>query len=169
MRVFGQLEYAQLENTIPGSISGTQLGRIYLDITSTSAALPTFSDGTGRCQNLAQTAGGIITAPSRVSLPNGVRAGVTVFTTAGATYVGLITDTFIVINRASGANTAVTLPPSPTAGDICIVVDGKGDANTHNITVSAAAGNIQGSSTDVISAANGVSRYVYIGTQWNKW
>ncbi len=167
MKVYGQLEYAQLENNTPGSISGTQFGRIYIDNTSTSAGLMKFYDGTGWCQVLAQAGGGLITAPSRFYTANGSQKNVTVFTTSGATYVCTATDEVVVINRASGANTAVTLPSSPQTGWFVLIKDGKGDANTHNITISAAAGNIDGSSTYVISASYGSKGFVYNGTQWN--
>lgn len=45
MKVYGQLEYAQLEQSTPGSI-GAIGGRIYADITAPAAIIPRFHDGT---------------------------------------------------------------------------------------------------------------------------
>lgn len=46
MKVIGQLERAQLENTTPGFLPGpASTGRIYADITTPSAAIPKFYNG----------------------------------------------------------------------------------------------------------------------------
>jgi hypothetical protein len=48
-----------------------------------------------------------------------------------------------------------------------IIKDGKGDAATNNITVTPAAGTIDGSSTAVINTNYGSMQLIYNGTQWN--
>jgi hypothetical protein len=66
------------------------------------------------------------------------------------------------------AGRAVTLP-APAAGNagrVVEVLDESGAAATHNLTVSAASGNINGSSTNVISANYGFRRYRSNGTAW---
>lgn len=166
MRVYGQLEQAQLENTIPGSISGTQLARLYADITTPSAVIMRFYDGTAWCQVIHQTAGGKTTIPGLFSTAAGVQSNLVIKTSSGS-YVCLSTDNIVIINKGTGAATAVTLPSAPETGRRVTIKDGKGDANSNNITVSAASGNIDGSSTSVISTSYGTKSYVYNGTQWN--
>lgn len=87
--------------------------------------------------------------------------------TSGASYTVGATTNVVVINKDTGSATAVTLPSSPATGLTVTVKDGKGDAATNNITVSAASGNIDGSATSVISADYGARVFVYNGTQWN--
>lgn len=91
----------------------------------------------------------------------------TVVVTTGATYSVLSTDYVVVINKGTGSATGVTLPSSPAIGRTLVIKDGKGDANTNNITLTPAAGNIDGTTTKVINTAFGVLRICYNGTQWN--
>ncbi len=91
----------------------------------------------------------------------------TAVVTSGSTYAVLATDYTIIINKGTGSSTGVTLPSSPATGRTLVIKDGKGDANTNNITISAATGNIDGSATAVINVAYGAMSLVYNGTQWN--
>lgn len=77
------------------------------------------------------------------------------------------TDRFIIVNKTSGAATAVALIASPVVGKMINIKDGKGDANTNNITITPAAGNIDGAATRVINTAFGSVSLIYNGTQWN--
>lgn len=86
--------------------------------------------------------------------------------TAGASTTVTGTDTLIVIRKATGSATGVTLPASPAAGRTIVIKDGKGDAATNNITITPAAGTIDGAATLVISANRGIARLVYDGTEW---
>lgn len=88
-----------------------------------------------------------------------------VVTAAGAVTV-TSADYAVVVNKASGASTTVNLPSGVT-GTVFVIKDGKGDANTNNITVTPAAGNIDGSGTYVINSNYGSVTLVYNGTQWN--
>lgn len=88
-------------------------------------------------------------------------------TIATADYVVLVTDDVVIINKAVGAATAVTLPATPTAGDQYTIKDGKGDAAAQNITISPSAGTIDGAATSVISTNYGKAHFVYNGVQWN--
>lgn len=90
-----------------------------------------------------------------------------VVVTSGATYAMSGRTNVVVVNKATGSATAVTLPASPATGRVVRVKDGKGDAATNNITVSAAAGNIDGAASDVIAADFGARTYVYNGSEWN--
>jgi hypothetical protein len=89
-----------------------------------------------------------------------------VVTAAGGITMGAA-DRFIVVNKTSGAATAVTLVSSPTTGRVVTIIDGKGDAATNNITISPAAGTINGASSYVISSNYGEVSLIYNGTQWN--
>jgi len=91
---------------------------------------------------------------------------VAVKTDSGGYTVGT-TETVVVINKGTGASTTVTLPSSPNTDRLLIIKDGKGDANTNNITVSGNGKNIDGSSSNTINTSYGVLRIVYNGTQWN--
>lgn len=84
---------------------------------------------------------------------------------ASTTITVAATDT-IVISTTGGAAVAASLPASPETGRIYTVKDGVGDAGTNNITITPAAGNIDGSGTKVINANYGSWSGVYNGTQW---
>jgi len=88
-----------------------------------------------------------------------------VFTSSGSITAGF--ETVLVVKKGTGAATAVTLPSSPITGLVYIVKDGKGDANTNNITVSPASGTIDGAASKVINTAYGVLRVVYNGSEWS--
>lgn len=106
------------------------------------------------------SATGILTTGS------GKVSAIRVVTAAGAITVAT-TDDVVVVNKASGAATVVNLPATPTTGTQFIIKDGKGDAASNNITVTPAAGNIDGSATYVLNTNYGSVKLVYNGTQWN--
>lgn len=77
----------------------------------------------------------------------------------------------VVVKKASGAATQVTLPPNAAdnlGGTFRWVIDGKGDAATNNITVVADSGNIIGAASYVISEDYGAVCFFYPngGTEW---
>lgn len=96
----------------------------------------------------------------------GQTVAVRVVVASGAVAV-TTSDFVVVVNKTSGAATTVNLPASPLTGAVVWIKDGKGDANTNNITITPAAGNIDGSATDVINTAYGAALLEYNGTQWN--
>ena len=88
--------------------------------------------------------------------------------TSGATYaIKATTDQIVVINKSSGSATELTLPASPTTGMVYRIKDGKGDAATNNITITPAAGTIDGGANLVINANYCAVDLVYNGTEWN--
>jgi len=76
------------------------------------------------------------------------------------------TQAAVVVKKAVGAATQVTLPKNPYLGHMCLVKDGKGDAATNNITVVGATGNIDGAANFVISENYGKAIFQYNGTEW---
>jgi hypothetical protein len=90
-------------------------------------------------------------------------------TAAGAITVSATTDEFICVNKTTGAATTVNLPASPATGLTYVIKDCKGDAATNNITVTPAAGNIDGASTFVMATNHQSANVLYDGTQWEIW
>ena len=90
--------------------------------------------------------------------------GYRVFTGTGN--VTMANEGTLEVKKATGAATTVTLPANPKAGWHRWVKDGKGDANTNNITVQASTGNIDDAATFVISNNYGSALFVYDGSQW---
>ncbi len=76
------------------------------------------------------------------------------------------TDHYVLSSTGGGA-VAASLPASPETGREYIIKDNAGDAGSFNITITPAAGNIDGSATAVINTNFGVARLIYNGTQWN--
>lgn len=95
----------------------------------------------------------------------GQRTAVRVITAVGAVTV-TIRDYIVILNKTVGAATTVNLPAGVT-GQIFIIKDGKGDAAANNITITPAAGNIDGAATFVMNINNQSVMLVYNGTQWN--
>lgn len=73
----------------------------------------------------------------------------------------------LIVNKAVGAATQVTLPASPPARHRVIIKDGGGDAGANNITCVPAAGTIDGAANVVIAVNYGFAEFVYNGTEWN--
>lgn len=86
--------------------------------------------------------------------------------TSGATVTMLTTDQVIGINKTIGSATAVTLPPTPFAGQFARIIDAKGDAGTNNITITPDAGTINGGASYVINTNFGWAEFQYSNAQW---
>lgn len=97
---------------------------------------------------------------------DGLQLTTRVITAAGAVTVAS-TDVVIVVNKTVGAATTVNLAGSPAFGATLTVKDGKGDAATNNITLTPAAGNIDGAGTLVMATNYQSMDLIYNGTQWN--
>lgn len=109
------------------------------------------------------SAGGVVTATG-LNTTAGLQVNTRIVTSGAVTVT--TADGIISVNKTVGAATAVSLYATPATGDLIIIKDAKGDANTNNITITPAAGNIDNASTLVISAAKGAVRLAYDGTQW---
>jgi len=77
-------------------------------------------------------------------------------------------DYVVNVNKSTGAATALTLPVNPTVGRTYYIVDGRGDAGTNSITISAqVGGNISGASTFVANANyDGITLLPLSATVW---
>lgn len=134
------------------------------------------------------TAIGAITAVSFINSPLGVRgfysptaaSNLTVgqltvnagllLTTRVVIAAGAVTvtsaDIIVIVNKTSGAATVVNLPAG-VLNTVFIIKDGKGDAASNNITLTPAAGNIDGAATYVMNTNYGSTTIVYNGTTWS--
>ena len=84
-----------------------------------------------------------------------------------AAYTMQETDTVIVVNQGTGAAITINLVATPITGKSIIVKDGKGDANTHTITIDpAGATTVDGQTTTTITTAYGHVRLIFNGTEW---
>lgn len=92
--------------------------------------------------------------------------GIVVFSSAGAVAVPAYLSTAVVA-KGTGAATTVNLPASPLPGKRIVIKDGKGDAATNNITITPAAGTIDGAATLVLNTNYGRASLVYNGVEWN--
>ncbi|WP_380787652.1 hypothetical protein [Sphingomonas sp. R86521] len=86
--------------------------------------------------------------------------------TAGPTFRCSAASKLIVVNKAMGSPTLISLPDTPETGRSIIVKDGKGDAARNPVTVRSASGTIDGTSSYVISTDRGVVRLTYDGSEW---
>lgn len=90
----------------------------------------------------------------------------TVLTAAGP-YTALTTDCVMVVNQSVGAAFTLNLCATLQKGRIVIIKDGKGDANSHNITIQGNGKNIDGASSLVINTNYGATRLIYNGSEWS--
>lgn len=81
-----------------------------------------------------------------------------------ATYTIKLTEDLVDVNFAGAV--ALTLPANPGFGQRIIVQDSSGAASGNNITITPAAGNINGTSSYVLSTDYGRVTMIYNGTQW---
>lgn len=88
-----------------------------------------------------------------------------IVTAAGAITV-TTADYLVIVNKSVGAASAVALPAG-VSGQVFVIKDGKGDAGANNITITPAAGTIDGGATLVISSNYGKTTLIYNGVQWN--
>jgi len=104
---------------------------------------------------------------SNTTTPTGAQvSGVTVVT-SGATYAVTTSDRFVLINKASGSATQVTLPAAVATGRMLTIKDAKGDCAVNNITlVPSGTDRIDGATNLVISVNFSSMDLVYSGSSW---
>lgn len=139
--------------------SGSTFGTAAFSNTGTSGA-------TIPVNNANNTASGNNTYSGASIFTGTLRVPTRVVTAAGAVTVAATTEYFVCINKTVGAATAVNLPAAPPTGVTYLIKDCKGDAASNNITITPAAGNIDGSATYVLSNNFGSVALTYTGTFW---
>jgi hypothetical protein len=125
------------------------------------------SGATVPVNNANNTSSGNNTHSGAETFTGTLRVATRVITAAGAVTVSGTADYFICVNKTVGAATTVNLPPTPATGLTYMIKDCKGDAATNAITVTPAAGNIDGSGTYVLSNNYGSVALTYNGTSWS--
>lgn len=135
---------------------------------ATDNALARFDTTTGK---LIQNSAGILddsgnlSGIAKLTTTAGRVVGARVHTAAGAVTVAA-TDHAVIVRKASGAATTVNLPSSPATGQVHMIKDGKGDASTNPLTLTPAAGNIDGAATMVMAVNYQSVTLIYDGTEW---
>lgn len=87
-------------------------------------------------------------------------------TTPGAYPYTTLTSDYVILVDTSAART-INLIASPVTGQTYRIKDNVGSAAANNITITPAAGNIDGAASATINIAYGSVDVVYNGTQWN--
>lgn len=156
-------------NTAAAGVGGTVTNTNFLANLATASAAGTTNygfrvSGNGGAASTNWALYSDSTAPSLIS--GGMVNPPRVVVAAGAVTIA-ITDFIVIVNKTVGAATAANLPASPTTGARFKIKDGKGDAAANNITVTPAAGTIDGAATYVMATNYQAAELVYNGTEWN--
>lgn len=172
--------------TLTNNASGDTLGLISFSSIGSGARVPAASilvtitgtpgssdSGGGKMElqttpdgSATRTTGITIDSTQRVQFSGGIIRATRVITAAG-TITAATSDDVIIINKTVGAATSVNLFATPTTGQRLTIKDGKGDALTNNITITPAAGTIDGAGTKVLIANYQSADIIYNGTEWN--
>lgn len=99
------------------------------------------------------------TATSAINI-NGTRVATTSPVAVNAS------DNVVITKLTTPGAVAVNLEASPTQGRLHVIKDGKGDAATNNVTITPAAGTIDGQPNLVMANAYESITLVYSGTEW---
>lgn len=155
-------QYGLLAVTVSGA--GTNYSEFMPPMVSATAANvyrpPTFK------VTMTAAAADLVLNDGQVTKTSGRKKTARVVTAAGAVTV-TAADHVVIVNKTVGAATAVNLPAG-VANTEFIIKDGKGDAAANNITITPAAGTIDGAATLVIAANYGKATLIYNGTEWNQ-
>lgn len=76
-------------------------------------------------------------------------------------------DYVITMDKTSDEATTVLLPAVPTTSRSLIIKDGKGDANSYNITLDPGGYMIDGGSSYIIDSSYGAVEIIFNGIEWN--
>ena len=110
--------------------------------------------------NLTVDASGSLTwSPGPTSIPK-------IITVGGYEVLEDIART-VIVNKTVGGPITVIPPPAPILGQQLIIKDGKGDANTNNITITSSGTTIDGNSSILITHSYQSFTILYNGTEWN--
>lgn len=157
----------QAFNKIVGNVAlkATNLLTGFVSGSGTVAATDTVLQGINKLDgNIGLKANAANSVLTGVTSTQAVVRNTRVVIAAGAVTVSA-TDDIIVVNKTSGASTVVNLPTG-VLGRTLVIKDGKADASTNNITVTPAAGNIDGAATYVMNIDKQAVTVVFDGNQW---
>ena len=148
------------------ALAGATTGTTLLNASATASGTATLPANTGTIAelNLAQTFSAAQTIAQLIvtgSITSVVRSSAAATVTVSAT-----TDYFLCLDPTANA-IAVNLPASPATGLTYLVKDCTGQAAAHNITITPAAGNIDGAANKVLSTAFQSVGITYTGAQWS--
>lgn len=143
---------------------------MFPDFTTLTNQLNAITNGINNLNNnlttlFSSTSGGF-TVNGILTTKSGIIRNVRFITAAGAVTVAT-TDDIIIIDKTVGAATTVNLVSAPTKGTTFVIKDGKGDAAVNNITITPAAGTIDGAATFVINVNYGSVTVVASGNEWS--
>jgi len=157
-----------------GQIVGGSSGAVYLgDITptlynyslasdgATFTAINVISGGLGYLRN--NNSSTAEWSDSQFMMVRGQRVNIT---STSISYLVLSSDYIINVTGVAGPVT-ITLPASPSSGDMYIVKDGGGTAAIHNITISGNGHNIDNASTALIDQNYASITFVFTGSIWS--
>lgn len=105
------------------------------------------------------------TSAAWVRIPTSGLAVPTLVVATGSSVTLSSGNYFVVINKAVGSATSVTLPGAPAPGQTFVIKDGKGDASTNNITISGGT-NIDNSASYVLTINYESVDVRFDGQQW---
>jgi hypothetical protein len=140
----------------------------YVRVTDIPAAGGQLLGGTGSAGQAAAVAvgSGLVLSGGTLSATGSGAAAPRTITAAGSVTVQP-TDGLLVINKAVGAATTVTLEATPVSGAVHRIKDGKGDASANPITIVPASGTIDGGSSVLINQNRGAVTLEYNGAEWS--
>jgi hypothetical protein len=152
---------AQSPATDLGSVATQSIVRDQLTTPQANDLIPLYRGGNGISlfSRYSNFAGGSITAPIVVPMRT--------VTASGNITVSATTDYFICANLGTPAAIAVNLPATPATGLTFLIKDCSGTAATDNLTLTPAAGNIDGATTYVMSTNYASVAVTYNGVSWS--
>lgn len=110
----------------------------------------------------------VVTQASGTFTTLGARVHKATLVTAAGAYNVTSTDEDVFIKKTVSAATTVNLPSSPATGRRVMIKDAKGDALANPITITPAAGTIDGAATLVIGTPYQRATVEYNSTEWSQ-
>lgn len=160
-------------NTSSGTVRYCSFGTVTVNVgttvdmenclTASSSTNVISGAGTAKIANIIYvgTGSGISATTQSVYITN---KGAYKVTLPAGDYTVLATDE--IVGATSSAARAITLNSSPSTGQVVTIKDITGSAASNNITITPAAGNVDGAGTKVIASNYGSVTLWYSGTAW---
>lgn len=126
----------------------------------------TTGSGTSNNGSMNLQVGGVTTArlvTDKFVFSKGRRRNITTVT---GTYQVLASDDYLAITTIAAPFT-ITLPASPTTGDVYLIKDAVGGATANNVTISGNGANIDGASSITLTQNYAAVELTYTGSQWS--